>query len=69
MGQEMGRRGKRGPYISKTVGKELQPCPASAQTLMNASGPPVSRDVKTALAATGVPVELASISMATSTPV
>lgn len=36
---------------------------------MNALGPPASRDVKTALAATGVPVELASISMETGTPV
>lgn len=36
---------------------------------MNALGAPASRDVKTALAATGAPVELASISMATGTPV
>lgn len=65
---ERGR--KRGPPISKTPrGNELQLCPVPFQTLMNALGPPASRDVKTALAATGVPVELASICTATGTPV
>lgn len=39
-----------------------------SQTLTSASGPPVSRDAKTALAATGVPAELASIFTATGTP-
>ena len=67
-GDERGRW--RGLYVSTTPqGNELQPCPVPFQTLMNALGPPASRDVKTALAATGVPVELASISMETGTPV
>lgn len=63
-------REEEGPHFSKTLcGSQLQPCPVPFQTLMNAWGLPASRDVKTASAATGVPVELASISMATGTPV
>lgn len=69
VGWEMALRGRGDQTFPKLHGgNELQPCPVPLQTLMNALEPPVSRDAETALAATGVPVDLASISTATGTP-